>query len=94
MFLDTDQKSFSSLVSKDILNDEAKYELNIIVERENKLNRDGLIYKAGNKEKDKTNDFQKLKTIISFGREIYNDNLSQDDGLEQQVRLKGDTGFY
>ena len=83
-----------SLVSKDILNDEAKYELNIIVERENKLNRDGLIHKAGNKEKDKTNDFQKLKTIISFGREIYNDNLSQDDGLEQQVRLKGDTGFY
>lgn len=57
MFLDTDQKSFSSLVSKDILNDEAKYELNIIVERENKLNRDGLIYKGGNKEKYKTNDF-------------------------------------
>ena len=30
---------------------------------ENKLNRDDLIYKSGNKKKDKSYDFQKFKTI-------------------------------
>ena len=44
-----------------------------------KLNRDNLILKTGNKDKDKTNDFQKLKTIRSFGREIYYNDLSLDD---------------
>ena len=47
-----------------------------------KLNRDNLILKTGNKDKDKTNDFQKLKTIRSFGREIYYNDLSLDDALD------------
>ena len=38
----------------------------------NKLERNYLIYKTGNKKKDKTCDFQKFKTIRSFGREIHN----------------------
>ena len=67
---------------KDFLNEEAPCELNKIVDRENKLNRDNLIYKAGNKKKDKTYDFQKFKTIRSFGREIYKNDLSLDDALE------------
>ena len=41
---------------------------------ENKLNRDDLIYKEGNKKRDKRYDFQKFKTR-SFGREIYNNDL-------------------
>ena len=28
--------------------------------------------------------------IISFGKEIHNNNLSLDDALEQQIRLKDD----
>ena len=60
---------------KDFLNEEATYELNKIVEMENKLNRDNLIYKTGNMKKDKTYDFQKFKTIISFGKEIYNNDI-------------------
>ena len=36
-------------------------------------------------------DFQKFKTIRSFGREIYNNDLSSDDALEQQIRLQNDT---
>ena len=36
---------------------------------EQKLNRGDLIYKTGNKRRDKTYDFQKFKTIQSFGRE-------------------------
>ena len=52
------------------LNKGAAYELNKIAEIENKLNRDDLINKIGNIKKDKTYDFQKFKTIRSFGREI------------------------
>ena len=43
--LDANQKSIASLISKDFLNEEATYELSKIVEIENKLNRDDLIYK-------------------------------------------------
>ena len=78
-YLDTDQKSIPSLFSKDFLNEEATYELNEIVEMKNKINRDDLIYKTGNKKNDKAYDFQKFKTIRSFGREIYNNDLSLDD---------------
>ena len=53
-FLATDGKSIASLFLKDFLNKEATYELNKIVEKENKLNRNDLIYKTGNKKKDKT----------------------------------------
>ena len=60
---------------KDFLNEEATYELNKIVEMENKLNRDNLIYKTGNMKKNKTYDCQKFKTIISFGKEIYNNDI-------------------
>ena len=54
MFLDTDQKFVASLFSKDFLNEEATLELSKIVKMEIKLNRDYLIYKTGNKKKDKT----------------------------------------
>ena len=55
---------------------------------ESKLNRDDLIYKTGSKKKDKKYDFQKFKKIRSFGREIYNNDLSLDDAPEQEIRLK------
>ena len=45
-FLDTDQKSIASLLSKEFLNEEATPELNKILEMENKLNRNNLINKT------------------------------------------------
>ena len=45
----------------------AGYEWHKINKIEQEVNRDNLIYKTGN---DKTHDFQKFKTIRSFGREI------------------------
>ena len=72
---------------KDFRNVEATDELNKIVEMEKKLNRDDLIYKTGNKKKDKTFDFQKFKIKRSFGREFYRNDLSLDDALEPQIRL-------
>ena len=78
---------------KDFLNKEATYELNKIVEKENKLNRNDLIYKTGNKKRIK-HDFQKFKTIRSFGRAIYENDLSLDDALKQQIRLKDDIDIF
>ena len=59
--VNTDQKSITSLFSKDYLNEEATYELKRITEMENKLDRNDLIYKSSNKKKDKAFDFQKFK---------------------------------
>ena len=49
-----------------------------------KLDGNVFIYKMGNKKKHKTFDFQ-LKTSRSFRREIYNNDLSLDDALEQKL---------
>ena len=53
----TNKKSIASLFSKNVLNEEPTYEFNKIVEMENKLNRDDLIFKTSNKKKDKTYGF-------------------------------------
>ena len=72
----------------------ATYELNKIVGIENKLNRDNSIYKTGNKKKDETYDFQKFKTIRSFGRKIYSNDLSLDDAIELQIILNDDIDIF
>ena len=54
-YLDIDQISITSLLSKDFRNEEVTYELHKIVELENKVNRDGLIYKTSNKLKNPQN---------------------------------------
>ena len=54
-YLDIDQISITSLLSKDFRNEEVKYELHKIVELENKVNRDELIYKTSNKLKNPQN---------------------------------------
>ena len=61
---------------------------------ENKLERNYLIYKTSNKKKGKTYDFQKSKTIRSTVKESFNNDLSLDDALEQQIRLKGDNDIF
>ena len=48
------------MFSKKCITGEAIYELNKIVEIEQNINRDNLIYKLGDKKKDKTYDFQKF----------------------------------
>ena len=78
------------MILKDFVNEEATYELKKIVEMENKLDRNGFIYKTDNKKKNKTYDFQKFQTIRSFGRENCNSDLLLDDAPEQQIGLKDD----
>ena len=82
------------MFSKDYLYGEAICELSKIVEMENKFDRNNLIYKTGNNKKDKTFDFQNFKTIRSSRREIYNNYLSLDDAIEQQIRLKYDIDIF
>ena len=62
------------MFSKGFLIEEAIYELNKIVGMENKISRDNLTYKKGNKKKD--------KTVRSLVREICNNDLSLGDVLE------------
>ena len=78
------------MFSKKFITGEAIYELNKIVEIEQNINRDNLIYKLGDKKKDKTYDFQKFKKIRSFGIEICNDELALEDPLEEQVAIKNE----
>ena len=88
--LNTDQqlKSINDLFSKDFLTTEAKDEFEKIKKIERETNRDDLIYKTGNKRKSKTCDFQKFKTMRSFGREIYNGAITLNDTFEEQIYLK------
>ena len=44
--------------------------------------------------KDKTYGFQNFQTKISLGREICHNDLSLDDALEQQIRLKDDIDIF
>ena len=46
-----------------------------------------MICKTGNKKKEKTYHFQKLKWIRSFGKEIYSGILTLHDALEEQINL-------
>ena len=61
---------------------------------ENKSDRDELIYKTGNDKRDKTYDFQKFKVIKSSGREIYDNDSSLDDAIEEQMRFKDDIHIF
>ena len=61
---------------------------------ENKLDRNYSIYITDSRKKDETFDFQKFKIIRLFGWEIYGNDLSLDDAIEQQIRLKADTDIF
>ena len=60
----------------------------------NKLDRNYLIYKTGDKKRDKTFDFQKFETTRSFGKEIYNNDSALDDALEITIILKDNIDIF
>ena len=76
------------MFAKHFLTEEAKDELIKITEIEKDYNRDDLIYKICKKKKEKRFDFQRFTAITSLGREIYNDYLTLEDALEEQINLK------
>ena len=67
----------------------AIYKLNKINKIEQKFNRDDLIYKTENKEKEKTYDFQKFYNKIFWKRYLL-DNIKLYDAREEQINIKYD----
>ena len=53
-----------------------------------KINRDNLNHKTGDNKRDKKYNFQKFKTVRSFRREVFNDELRLEDALEEQIKFK------
>ena len=62
--------------------------------KQNILDRNYLIYKTGDKKRFKTYNLQKFKTIRFLRIEIYNNGLSLDNSLKQQLRLKDDIDIF
>ena len=69
---------------------EAEDELEKIKNIEQKIKWNDLIYKIGTKKKCEAYDLKKLKTIISFGREIYDGVITLNDGVEELINLKNE----
>ena len=64
------------------MNDEAKKELHKISEIEKNVNREKLVYKTNIR----TYDFQNFQTIKTFGRDIYNGEISLEEANEGQEK--------
>ena len=58
---------------------------------EQEIDRFDLLYKTGNEKKTGTDNFPKLKTIRSSGREIYDSVIILHYAFEKQMKLKNET---
>ena len=80
--------------SKYFLTEQAKDELFKTIKIEKEVDRDDSTYKVGNKKYDKTYNFQKFKTIKSFGRYICNGEGTLEDALQEEINfIKEDKKF-
>ena len=74
------ESSFKKYIPENILNDEAKKELDKISEIKKDVDREKLVYKTNIH----TYDFQTIQTIRTFARDIYNGEISLEDPNEDQ----------
>ena len=87
--LKSDNNKKLEIKNKDIIpksafaNDEAKEEINKITEIEKTIGREKLVYKAT----EYTYDFRNLRTIRTFGRDIYEGRISLEKADEDQSNL-------
>ena len=77
-------------IPENILNDEAKRELDKISEREKNVDREKLVYKTNLR----TYDFQNFQTIRAFARDIYNGEISLEDANEDQEKLLDEIIYF
>ena len=70
-------------IPENILNDEAKKELDKSSEIEKNVNREKLVYKKNIR----TYDFQNFQTIRTFARDIYNGEISLEEANADQEKL-------
>ena len=66
-----------------MLSDEAKKEMDKIMEIEKTVNREYLIYRAS----EYTYSFKNFQTIKTFGRDIYNSEITLRDADNDQTNL-------
>ena len=91
--MDTEEKSITSLFSKDFFSQEAAYELNKIKEIQQKINRDNSIYKTDHKKRDKTS-FSKVSNNKNFRRKVYGSIFKLDNAPEKQIKLQNAIGKF
>ena len=71
------------MIPEDILNEEAKNELNKIKEIEKTVDRKNLVYRAN----EHAYSFKNFKTIKTFGRDIYNGKIASKEIDEDKINL-------
>ena len=75
--------TIKNIFPQNILNDEAKREIDKILEIEKTVDREKLVYEASEYEYS----FQNFLTIRTFGRDIYNDEITLKEADEDQSSL-------
>ena len=75
--------TIKNIIPENILNDEAKKEIDKITEIEKTMDREKLVYRAN----EYTYSFQNFRTIRAFGRDIYNGEITLKEADEDQASL-------
>ena len=79
----TKEVTIKNIIPENILNDEAKKEIGKITEIEKTVDRKKPVYRAS----EYTYSFQNFRTIRSFGRDIYNGEITLKEANEDQASL-------
>ena len=77
------QMTIKNISPENILNDEAKKEMDKISEIEKNVDREMLVYKSS----EYTYSFQNFQTIRTFGRDIYNGEITINEANDDQTSL-------
>ena len=77
------QLTIKNIIPENILNDEAKKEMDKISEIEKNVDREKLFYISS----EYTYSFQNFQTIRTFGRDIYNGEITLNEANEDQTSL-------
>ena len=79
----TQEVTIKNIIPENILSDEAKKEIDKISEIEKTVEREKLVYRA----REYTYSFQNFRTIRTFGRDIYNGEITLKEADEDQSSL-------
>ena len=79
----TKEVKIKNIIPENILNDEAKKEIDKILEIEKTVDREKLVYRASAF----TYSFQNVRTRRTFGRDIYNGEITLKEADEDQASL-------
>ena len=79
----TQELTIKNIIPEDISSDEAKKEMNKIKEIENVVDRENLVYRAI----EYTYSFKNFQTIITFGKDIYNGEITLKKADDNQSNL-------